>query len=600
MSKRQTAVASYTNFAATTEIGSNYSRPLKTLLLSCCLLLTLAACGGGGGGSPAPNFGGKVEVPVVPVIEPSVWRIGNGSGASFVAGVINSSLSTLNSGEIATLRVNVVNQRLETPGADTVLTVNFTSTCAANGLAIFGVKSEISPGLHSITYTNNGCDGEDTIFATIAQNKASASVKMKVIGPEVLSVSFVSSTSEQLSLAGIGGTESAELTFKVSGPQAVPIIGKLVSFAINTQVGGAAILKGRETGITDQTGIVRTVINSGTVAGPVNVLATHNASGRQGLSKDIIISTGVPEASRFSMSYNNHNPAGAFNIDGTTVAITIIASDTFGNNPTDGTKVSFVAPEGGNVQNSCVLIDGACSVTWRSTSPRPADMRVEVIAYTDGAEDYVDNNGNSVFDIKDGAIIDLTEPFADENESGAYNVGEYFFDTNKNGIRDIGNGLWDGPCLSKVDPTAICTGKSTVAIFDAITIVMSTNTPRILSRGTFPAFGSTITLAQGASISFGNMIIADNNTNADILGSNPLPFGTTITFAIDGKGVSVKGLATDTIVNTTSPTGPYGTTIAADVVKPEADLPSGVLLHLNIKVPNFAMAQVAWPVLITR
>ena len=227
-------------------------------------------------------------------------------------------------------------------------------------------------------------------------------------------------------------------------------------------------------------------------------------------------------------------------------------------------------------------------------------MRVEVIAYTDGAEDYVDNNGNSVFDIKDGAIIDLTEPFADENESGAYNVGEYFFDTNKNGIRDIGNGLWDGPCLSKVDPTAICTGKSTVAIFDAITIVMSTNTPRILNRGTFPAFGSTITLAQGASISFGNMIIADNNTNADIHGGNPLPFGTTITFAIDGKGVSVKGLATDTIVNTTSPTGPYGTTIAADVVKPEADLPSGVLLHLNIKVPNFAMAQVAWPVLITR
>jgi len=35
-------------------------------------------------------------------------------------------------------------------------------------------------------------------------------------------------------------------------------------------------------------------------------------------------------------------------------------------------------------------------------------------------------------------------------------------------------------------------------------------------------------------------------------------------------------------------------------VKPEADLPSGVLLLLNIKVPNFAMAQVAWPVLITR
>jgi hypothetical protein len=44
------------------------------------------------------------------------------------------------------------------------------------------------------------------------------------------------------------------------------------------------------------------VLLSGTVAGAVNVLATDSESGRRGLSNDIIISTGVPQASRFSLS----------------------------------------------------------------------------------------------------------------------------------------------------------------------------------------------------------------------------------------------------------------------------------------------------------
>ena len=201
-----------------------------------------------------------------------------------------------------------------------------------------------------------------------------------------------------MSLAGIGGNESTELIFRVAGPQGVPVVGKQVSFRVNTPPGGASILSSRATGVTDQDGNVSTVLLSGTVPGSVNVLATHSESGRRGLSNDIIVSTGVPQANRFSLSYSPHNPVGANDTDGVAVTLNIIASDAFGNNPADGTRVSFVAPESGIIQNSCLLVNGECSVIWRSSAPRPADMRAEVIAFTDGAENYVDSNGNWVFD----------------------------------------------------------------------------------------------------------------------------------------------------------------------------------------------------------
>jgi hypothetical protein len=551
--------------------------------------------------SAATNRRPRRPTPTTPPPPPApIYALGNGSGSTYTDGVINASQTTLNSGESATLRVNVVvsNQNNEPPTA--AQTITFSSTCSASGRATFGTVTSVSSGLYSVQYTNSGCDGQDTVTAVLANTTETATVRMTMIGPQVLTVSFVSSTFNQLSLAGIGGNESTELTFKVAGPQGVPIIGKQVNFSINTPVGGASILPSRVTGITDQEGLVRTVLNSGTVAGPVSVLAVHQESGKQGSSSDIIISTGVPVASRFSMTYGPFNPAGAFNTDGITVGINIIASDAFGNNPTDGTRVSFVAPESGNVQNSCTLVNGACSVNWRSTSPRPSDLRAVVIAYTDGAENFVDRNGNSLYDAADGAISDMGEPYADENESGIYDLGEFFFDTNRNGIRDAGNNLWDDPCLNKVNTAAICSGNAAVAIYSSVNIVMSTNTLRILSMGSFPDVGTTITLPQGTSLGFGDMIIGDNNTNADVLGSNPLPVSTTISFSIDGSGVQIQGPASITVPNTVFPIGGIGTTIAAGTVAAADPLPTSVRLLMTVQVPNVAAQTRAWPISVTR
>lgn len=579
---------------------------LFKVALCSTLLLTLAACGGGGGGSFSGNgqpTGGSTSpgsgTSTTPVTPPTpVYQIGDGSGTGYQDGKINASQTTLLAGESATLRVNVVNTASSNEPPTAAQNVTFRSICSANGRATFGAVNTVSNGLYSVQYTNNGCDGPDTVTATLTNGTTtdSATVAMTMVGPQVLTVSFVSATHDQLSLAGIGGNESTELTFKVAGPQGVPIIGKRVNFSINTSVGGAAILAGRESGITDQDGLVRTVLNSGTVAGPVSVRAVQQESGKQGSSSDIIISTGVAVSDRFSVSRGPFNPVGAFNTDGVTATVNIIASDVFGNNPTDGTRVSFVAPESGNIQNSCTLVDGACSVTWRSSSPRPANMRIAIIAYTDGAENFVDKNGNSLFDAGDGAITDLGEPFADENENNAYDIGEFFFDTNRNGVRNSGNGLWDGPCLEKVNPAAICTGDDTVAIFKTITIVMPTDTMRLLQQGTFPNPGTSFSVTNGGSVSFSGMMISDNNTNADALGSNPPPIGTSIQFAVSGSGVKLLGLTSFTVPNTTAPVGPFAVTVAADTIKAGDPPPVNVFLLLNIQVPGRALQQFSWPI----
>ncbi len=200
----------------------------------------------------------------------------------------------------------------------------------------------------------------------------------------------------------------------------------------------------------------------------------------------------------------------------------------------------------------------------------------------------------------DGVVLDIGEPYADEDSSGAYNLGEFFFDTNKNGARDPGNSKWDGPCLSKVDVRAVCTGEATVAIYKQVEIVLArSDSFQIKSLGTFPAIGSTISLKQGTSVSYQNLVLKDSNTV--FANGNPFPKGTTITFSIEGTGATLKGITTTTVPDATTPeqAGVLGITVAADAVVPPAALPSNVRLIMKVAFPDEASRESAWPISVT-
>lgn len=586
-------------------------------ILSLILLGTLlTACGGGGtssedftvfGSGGLNGTSGTTGTTGTGTTGVTVLRIGNGTGSSFTQGEIATSPDAdLEAGESVTVSVNIVNEsgNAITEGA----VISFSSNCVASGLATFSEASvSTTTGLASTTYTAQGCNGNDLITATLQENGNTATVTLTIAPNNVLAVQYVSATDTHLALAGSGDPQSTELTFKVTGANFVPVPNQDVSFAINSTLGDAAILSSRVTGTTDNQGLVKTILESGTVAGNVYVLATHDATGTLGISEDIVISSGVPDAAFFSLSSGAINPSGAFNTDAVEVSFSIIASDQFGNNPPDGTRISFVSPEAGNITPSCDLTNGICSVTWRSSETRPADMRVGIIAYTAGAEAFSDADGNAVFG---GAGVgdtftDLPEPFVDENENGIYDLGEFFVDTNANGIRDVGNSAWDGPCLSGVSVTALCTGETTVTISATRTIVMPFNTARLFSNGTFGVPGTTITLQQGTSTSRSGIVIADANLNslataANPTGGNPMPSGTTIAFSIDGSGASLVGLTSWTVESTTAPTGTYGATVRASAAALASDLPSPMpTLLLTITPPAGAPTQFSWPLDIT-
>ncbi|MBN4075537.1 hypothetical protein JYU22_03050 [Gammaproteobacteria bacterium AH-315-E17] len=577
---------------------------LTVILLSALLI----SCGGGGsstedftvfGAGGLNGTSGTAGTTTVAVTDPASFRIGIGTGTSFLDGVIGTSPdANLEAGESVTLSVNIVNT-LGNAVTDAAV-VAFSSNCAASGLASFS-ETPISTtnGFVTLTYTAIGCNGNDVITATLQENSVTATVTIVIAPSPVLAVQYVSAINTQLSLAG-GATTSTELTFKVTGPNLIPIVGETVSFAINSAVGGASILAGRTTGVTDNQGEVKTILESGTVAGNYFIRATHDASGTLGISEDIVISSGVPEASGFSLSVDKRNISQAYRINGIEVTLSIIAEDHFGNPPSDGTSVSFWAPESGQIGSSCVLVNGECSVNWQSNAARPLDGRLEIIAYTAGAEDYTDNNGNFVFDAADTFTTtaggdDLGEAYTDENEDGIYNSGEFFVDTNSNGMRDSGNGLWDGPCLTAVDASALCAGNSTVTISATNTIIMSTDTPRLFNTGSFGAPGTGITLNDGGpSVSRINLFIADGNTNADVLGGNPMPGGTTIVFSVDGAGVSLVGNGSFTVDTfASSPTGPYSAAVRAPIAMAT---PFSADLLLTITPPGEAPIQFSWPI----
>lgn len=539
-------------------------------------------------------------------------QMGIGTGADFVAGSLGAATTSLAAGGNSTLSVNIVNA-----DGDLVtepVSITFNSACVANSLSNFTPESSVSTstGFASIRYNANGCSGTDTVTATASVNGVSlaASVELTIASDQVLGITFMGADPSQLALSGTGGEETTLVTFRLLGALGAPIVGESVSFSLSTGVGGIRLAPGTETALSDSNGEVSTVLQSGTVSTSVNVTATHDATGIQSFSDGIIISSGVPVQSKFSLSVEDFFPPSAFDTDGIEVNINVIASDFFGNNAVDGTQVFFASPESGNIGSSCLISDGACSVTWRSAGDRPDNLRAGIIAYTTGAEDYTDNNGNNVYDGDDtfNTVNDLGEPYLDENENGVYDQGEFFVNTDNDtpGARDEANGLWDGPCLLAINPSADCSGEDSVTVYKTAIIRMPTNTPRLLASEVSYDLGATWTdMAPGGTINTSNspsgvaqlrLLVGDSNTLADDFGGHPLPTGTNIntTTNITGGGFDIAGDTSVDVRNNSSNAAP--TMINITITDTAVGIDQTAVMTTSVEPPDTTETKYTWTV----
>ena len=383
----------------------------------------------------------------------------------------------------------------------TPLQVSFSSSCANAGYSSITPAVLTVAGVATASYKDNGCAGPDVISISVNGLALSTTATINVDAPALGSIQFISASPTVIALAhtgGVGRSETSTVTFKVVDQQGNPIAAP-VSFALNTGVGGVKLPV--SSGNSDRTtGLVSTIVQSGTIATPVLVTAsaTVGSNSISTQSDNLSISTGIADQWHFTVTPAIHNFEGA-DQDNVTNTISILSADHFGNPVPDGTTVQAIT-QYGSVQPQCNTIAGKCQVTYTTQNPRPdfdypnfinttpavhvnataafpyaipfnvhhIVNRLSVLAYAVGEESFRDLAGNGyatgaegTLDTQDasGNSTDIGEAFLDnamnltdaQNSGDGYEVaGAYdatvdsYIDFNGNGIRDGKDGQYEG------------------------------------------------------------------------------------------------------------------------------------------------------------
>jgi len=258
------------------------------------------------------------------------------------------------------------------------LNVNFSSACITAGKASLAASVPTSSGVAKAVYRDLGCGASDTITATVSGASASSSATLQIAAPAAASIKFTaaSPTSESIVIKGQGGisrTETATLTFQVIDTFGNPLSNVPVTFSVNS----TNVTLNKVSDTTDASGNVVTTVNSGSVPLSFSVKATL-AGGISTLSDSIVVTTGLPVQTAFSLSLS------VANVEGWTVdsgvskpasVASVLLADQNGNPVSDGTPVVFqtnLGAIGSSSTGGCNTVNGGCSVNYRSQQPRVA------------------------------------------------------------------------------------------------------------------------------------------------------------------------------------------------------------------------------------
>lgn len=266
---------------------------------------------------------------------------------------------------------------------DQQVNVNFSSACVVAGKATLAATVATNNGTAQTVYRDKGCANNDVITVSADGVSRSASASLTIAPPAAASVQFVSAApvNQSIVIKGQGGngrTETATLTFKVVDIFGNALAGKQVNFT--TSSSSVTINKASDT--TDDSGNVVTTVNSGSVPTSFRVQATLPNTAASGnpdistVSDSIVVTTGLPVQSAFSLS------TGSFNIEGWSVdsspgtpatRLQVLLADAFGNPVPDGTPVVFqtnMGAVGTSDKGGCNTVNGGCSVDFRAQNPR--------------------------------------------------------------------------------------------------------------------------------------------------------------------------------------------------------------------------------------
>ncbi len=186
------------------------------------------------------------------------------------------------------------------------------------------------------------------------------------------SIVLVDVETANIFVTGTGGNTTSDLFFEVRDSTGAPIDNAhqvTVAFRIAGGPGGGETIA-PASAKTNAVGRVTTTVNSGTIAGPIQVVATIQALSLSSAPVPLAIHGGLPDLTHFSVVPANLNFAG-YNIFGLDNAITAFVGDRYSNPVPPGTAVQFRST-GGIVGGSGVTdARGRATVTLISAAPQP-------------------------------------------------------------------------------------------------------------------------------------------------------------------------------------------------------------------------------------
>lgn len=412
--------------------------------------------------------------------------------------------------------------------ASVPVTVTVSSTCATSGKAtITPVSQTLTTGSGSVTYQDKGCATTDRVVLQIDGSTQTKSVDIAVAATTTRGIEFVSASPATICIFGSGCTATSEVTFLVTDENGLAKPSVNVDFTVD-QPESAELVS--TSGKSDASGLVRVSVKSKARPGPVRVKAvTQGSPSFQTVSSALTVNAGLPRNAGVSFSASKYAMNG--NLDGDEADLRLALNDRFGNPVPDGTTVSLVAEGGTVVPASCQTVGSVCNVKFLVSNPRPTDGRVEVVAYAQGEEDFVDANSSSQYDAGE-SHTDLGPVELDKNEDGIMDVatGERLIGADK-------NNKWDDNIYVRLSRRLFF---SVTAQAPRIFEVVNSGSTLVCS---FTRYAQrTVNLGplgkcEADPIAF---CVRDANDKADPLGGNPIASGSTLAMTTKATGATAQ------------------------------------------------------------
>lgn len=344
--------------------------------------------------------------------------------------ITNMKAASSNLGSGDSTLITLVTQDADTNSYQNNIVVNFTTSCGSLSSTSVTSSSEgnVATTYSAIDADGNLCEGTQTVTATTASGSATpVKLTLTIAAAEANSIVYTSSDTVELGIKGSGSSTSGQVEFTVYS-NGSPLANKNVVLDLEKAPNDFSFVtqgnRSSTTVVSDSTGKVKVNLYPGYVPGPVEIKAALSTdTSIYALSKNVSVASGRATQSGFSISMTKNALQNAK--DGDTATITARLVDRTGNPIPDDTVVNFVT-EGGSITPYCTTTDGACSVTLSTQDPRPTDNRVTVLAYVEGDKSYTDTNGDNAYTAgTDTLISNLGSFFRDDNESTAYDSGEF-------------------------------------------------------------------------------------------------------------------------------------------------------------------------------